>query len=83
MLGQGCGHHGAILIVVGPMIISHKTICEKYLQSFSFIYAVHYADTEEKNYKAELLTGNLVIILYLQNKSFLYLLSFLKNHTIT
>lgn len=40
MLGQGCGHQGAILVIVSP---SHKTICEKqHLQSFSFIYAVHY-----------------------------------------
>lgn len=29
MPGQGCGHQGTVLVIVGPMIISNKTVCEK------------------------------------------------------
>lgn len=87
MPGQGCGHQGTVLVIVGPMIISNKTVCEKQHNfkraSPLFVQSVmQITEEKKKNYKTELLEGNLVKILYLQNKSCLCPLSFLKNHMI-
>lgn len=86
MPGQGCGHQGTVLVIVGPMIISNKTVCEKQHNfkraSLLFVQSVMQITEEKENYKTELLEGNLVKILYLQNKSCLCPLSFLKNHMI-
>lgn len=84
MLGQGSGHQEAVLVIVGPMIISHRTVCKNqhiFTGLLLYLCSPWCRYWRKNKYKAELLTGNLVIILYLQNKSYLCLLSFLKGRT--